>query len=322
MKAIRVHTPGGPEAMQLEEVPAPTLKPGEAIVHIEASGVNFIDVYHRTGLYPSAAPFTLGSEGAGTVTAVADGVTTVRVGDRVAFSGVRGTYAEILAVPADRLVVLPDDVTTRQGAALMLQGMTAHYLATSTYPLHDGEWCLVHAAAGGVGLLLCQIARIVGARVIGTTSTDEKAELARKAGAEEVILYTRQDFETETRRITGGAGASVVYDSVGRTTFDRSLRSLRRRGMLVLFGQSSGPVPPVDLQVLSRTGSLFTTRPTLADYVTTREELLARASDLFRWIREGRLHVRIDRELPLADAAEAHRLLESRATAGKLLLIP
>ena len=322
MKAIRVHAPGGPEAMQLDEIPAPTLEPGQAIVHLEASGVNFIDVYHRTGLYPLQAPFTLGSEGAGTVTAVADGVTVVRVGDRVAFSGVRGTYAELIAVPADRLVVLPDDITTRQGAALMLQGLTAQYLATSTYPLREGEWCLVHAAAGGVGLLLCQIARNIGAHVIGTTSTDEKAKLAHDAGAEEVILYTKHDFETETRRITGGAGVSVVYDSVGRTTFEKSLRSLRRRGMLVLFGQSSGPVPPVDLQLLSRSGSLYATRPTLADYIATREELLARSDDLFRWIREGRLHVRIDRELPLADAAEAHRLLESRATAGKLLLIP
>jgi len=322
MKAIRVHAPGGPEAMQLDETPAPTLEPGQAIVHLEASGVNFVDVYHRTGLYPSQAPFTLGSEGAGTVTAVADGVTVVRVGDRVAFSGVRGTYAELIAVPADRLVVLPDDITTRQGAALMLQGLTAQYLATSTYPLREGEWCLVHAAAGGVGLLLCQIARNIGAHVIGTTSTDEKAKLAHDAGAEEVILYTKHDFETETRRITGGAGVSVVYDSVGRTTFEKSLRSLRRRGMLVLFGQSSGSVPPVDLQVLSRSGSLYATRPTLADYIATREELLARSDDLFRWIREGRLHVRIDRELPLADAAEAHRLLESRATAGKLLLIP
>ena len=322
MKAIRVHALGGPEAMQLDEIPAPTLEPGQAIVHLEASGVNFIDVYHRTGLYPLQAPFTLGSEGAGTVTAVADGVTVVRVGDRVAFSGVRGTYAELIAVPADRLVVLPDDITTRQGAALMLQGLTAQYLATSTYPLREGEWCLVHAAAGGVGLLLCQIARNIGAHVIGTTSTDEKAKLAHDAGAEEVILYTKHDFETETRRITGGAGVSVVYDSVGRTTFEKSLRSLRRRGMLVLFGQSSGSVPPVDLQVLSRSGSLYATRPTLADYIATREELLARSDDLFRWIREGRLHVRIDRELPLADAGEAHRLLESRATAGKLLLIP
>jgi len=322
MKAIRVHAPGGPEAMQLDEIPAPKLEPGQAIVHLEASGVNFIDVFLRTGLYPSQAPFTLGSEGAGTVTAVADGVTAVRVGDRVAFSGVRGTYAELIAVPADRLVVLPDDITTRQGAALMLQGLTAQYLATSTYSLREGEWCLVHAAAGGVGLLLCQIARNIGAHVIGTTSTDQKAKLARDAGAEEVILYTKQDFEAETRRITDGAGVSVVYDSVGRTTFEQSLRSLRRRGMLVLFGQSSGPVPPVDLQLLSRNGSLYATRPTLADYIATREELLARSDDLFRWIREGRLHVRIDREIPLADAAEAHRLLESRATAGKLLLIP
>jgi len=322
MKAIRVHSPGGPEAMQIEEVPAPSLEPGHAIVHIEASGINFIDVYQRTGLYPSPTPFTLGSEAGGTVTAVADDVTDVRVGDRVAFSGVRGTYAELISVPADRLVVLPDDISTRVGAALMLQGMTAHYLATSTYPLHDGDWCLVHAAAGGVGLLLCQIASILGARIIGTTSTEEKARLARDAGAKEVILYTQQDFEAETRRITHGEGVCVVYDSVGKTTFEKSLRSLRRRGMLVLFGQSSGPVPPVDLQLLNRYGSLFVTRPTLADYIVTRGELLARANDLFRWIREGKLHVRIDHELPLAEAAEAHRLLESRATAGKLLLIP
>lgn len=322
MKAIRVHAAGGPEAMQLDELPTPTPGAGEALVHIEASGVNFVDVYHRTGLYPTPTPFTLGSEGAGTVTAIGGGVTDVRVGDRVAFSGVRGTYAEFIAVPADRLVVLPEDITTRQGAALMLQGMTAHYLAISTYPLREREWCLVHAAAGGVGLLLCQIARIIGARVIGTTSTDDKAALARAAGAEHVILYMTQDFEAETRRITDGAGVGVVYDSVGRTTFEKSLHSLHRRGMLVLFGQSSGPVPPVDLQVLSRNGSLFVTRPTLGDYVATRDELLQRASDLFRWMREGRLHVRIDRELPLAEAAEAHRLLESRATAGKLLFLP
>lgn len=322
MKAIRVHTPGGPDAMQLDEVPAPTLEPGHAIVHVEAAGINYIDVYHRTGLYPSQPPFTLGSEAGGTVTAVADDVTDVRVGDRVAFSGVRGTYAELIAVPADRLVVLPDDISTRVGAALMLQGMTAHYLATSTYPLRAGDWCLVHAAAGGVGLLLCQIARICGAHIIGTTSTEEKAKLARGAGAEEVILYTEQDFEAETRRITSREGVNVVYDSVGKTTFEKSLRSLHRRGMLVLFGQSSGPVPPVDLQVLNRYGSLFVTRPTLADYIVTRAELLARAADLFRWIREGKLHVRIDREFPLAEAPDAHRLLESRATAGKLLLIP
>lgn len=321
MQAIRVRAPGGPEAMQLDDVPAPLPATGEALVRIDASGVNYIDVYHRTGLYPLQAPFTLGSEAAGTVTATGAGVTDVRIGDRVAVSGVRGTYAEFIAVPADRLVILPDDVSTRVGAALMLQGMTAHYLARSTYPLQQGEWCLVHAAAGGVGLLLCQIARNLGARVIGTASSEEKAALALEAGAEEMVLYTQQDFEREARRITGGAGVSVVYDSVGKTTFEKSLRSLRRRGMLVLFGQSSGPVPPVDLQVLSRNGSLFTTRPTLADYVATREELLARADELFRWMREGRLHVRIDRELPLAQAAEAHRLLESRATAGKLLLV-
>lgn len=322
MRAIRVHAPGGPDAMQLDEIPTPVPRANEALVRLEASGVNFIDVYQRTGLYPGTPPFGLGSEGAGTVTAVGTSVTHVRVGDRVAFQGVRGTYAEFVTVPEERLVVLPDDVSSREGAALMLQGMTAHYLATSTFPLHRGQWCLVHAAAGGVGLLLCQIARIIGARVIGTTSTEEKAALARAAGAEEVILYTTHDFEAETRRITDGAGVPVVYDSVGRTTYEGSLRCLGRRGMLVLFGQSSGAVPAIDPLALMRGGSLFLTRPTLGDYVATREELLHRAGVLFGWIRDGRLSLRIDREFPLADAGAAHRALESRQTAGKLLLIP
>jgi len=322
MRAIEVHTPGDAGVLRLEEVPDPRPAAGEALVRVEAVGVNFIDVYQRTGLYPRPRPFTPGTEGAGVVLAVGDGVTSVRVGDRVASEGLRGSYAELAVAPAERLVVLPDDVETRTAAAVMLQGMTAHYLATSTYPLSPGDWCLVHAAAGGVGLLLCQIAARRGARVIGTTSTPEKAALALEAGAHEVVRYTEQDFVSEVRRITAGHGVQVAYDSVGRTTFEGSLDCLARRGMLVLFGQSSGPVPPVDPQVLNRKGSLFLTRPTLAHYTATREELVARASDLLAWIGDGTLAVRIDRAYPLADAAEAHRALESRRTTGKVLLVP
>lgn len=324
MKAIRIQTPGGREVMRLaDDVPVPQPAAGQALVRIEAAGVNFIDVYRRSGQYKVPLPFTLGSEGAGVVEALGPGADGVRVGDRVAYEGTLGAYAEYAAVPADRLVVLPDGVTTRQGAALMLQGMTAHYLATSTYPLKAGDTCLVHAAAGGVGLLLCQIAsRHRGARVLGTVSTEEKAALARQAGAAATILYTRQDFAAEVKRITGGAGVQVVYDSVGRTTFDQSLDCLARRGLLALFGQSSGPVPPLDPQVLNQKGSLFLTRPTLAHYVATPAELRQRAGDLFDWVSRGELSVRIDAELPLADAAEAHRRLESRETTGKLLLIP
>lgn len=322
MKAIRVHTTGGPEVLKYEDVPEPKAGAGEAVVKLDASGVNFIDVYQRVGLYPKPLPLTLGSEGAGTVTAVGDGVTDVRVGDRVAYQNVLGAYAEYAVVPAAQLVSVPDGVTTKHAAALMLQGMTAHYLAISTYPLKNGDTCLVHAAAGGVGLLLCQIAKMRGARVIGTVSTEAKAKLAREAGADEVINYTTHDFETEVKRITGGVGVQVVYDSVGRTTFDKSLASLARRGMLVLFGQSSGPVPPVDLQVLNRGGSLFVTRPTLGHYTATREELLWRANDIFDWVKVGKLHVRIGAEFPLANVAEAHRELEGRKTTGKVVLIP
>lgn len=322
MRAIRVAKYGGPEVLRLEEVPIPTPGPGRALVKLDASGVNFVDVYQRTGLYKVPLPFTPGQEGAGTVTAVGDGVSEVRVGDIVAYQGVLGAYAEYAVLPADRLVTLPDGVTSHEGAAIMLQGLTAHYLATSAYPLQTDEWCLVHAAAGGVGLLLCQIAKRRGALVIGTTSTPEKAALALGAGADEVILYTRQDFETETRRITGGDGVSVVYDSVGRTTFDQSLQCLRTRGMMVLFGQSSGPVPPFELQTLAQLGSLFITRPTLAHYVATRDELLRRTKELFAWVRDGDLTVRIDRTFPLADAADAHRALEARQTTGKVLLVP
>jgi len=321
MKAIRVHRWGGPEVLQLEEVPAPTPGPGQVVVRVEAAGINFIDVYQRTGHYKTPLPFTPGQEAAGTVTAVGAGVTAPRVGDRVAYTGVLGAYAEYAVVPADRVVALPDAVSAEQGAAAMLQGMTAHYLATSTYPLKPGDACLVHAAAGGVGLLLCQIAKARGARVIGTVSTREKAALARDAGADDVILYTEQDFEVEVKRLAG-AGLQVVYDSVGKTTFEKGLNCLQPRGMMVLFGQSSGPVGPFDPQVLNQKGSLYLTRPTVANYIATRAELLARAADVLAWVHHGKLKLRIAHTFPLAEAAEAHRQLEGRKTTGKVLLIP
>lgn len=307
--------------MHLVDVPAPEPREGEAVVEIEAAGVNFIDVYHRTGAYPLPFPLVLGGEGAGVVVSAGSGVTEVAPGDRVAFGGASGTYAELASVPVAKLVRVPDGVTTKQAAAVMVQGLTAHYLATSTYPLKSGDACLVHAAAGGVGLLLSQIARLRGARVFGTVSSEEKAKLAREAGAE-TILYTKEDFAAEVRRRTDGAGVQVVYDGVGRDTFDRSLDSLVIRGTMVLFGQSSGAVPAIDPQILNRKGSLFLTRPTIAHYTRTPEELRSRASDVFGWIAAGKLKVRVFRELPLADAGEAHRLLESRQTTGKLLLIP
>jgi len=322
MKAIRVNAPGGPEALRYEDVPQPQPAAGQVVIKLEAAGVNFIDVYQRTGRYTVPRPFTLGQEGAGVVTAVGPGVTDVKVGARVAYAGVLGAYAEYAAVPAERVIVLPDGVTTKQGAAAMLQGMTAHYLAATTYPLKPGDACLVHAAAGGVGLLLCQIAKLRGARVIGTVSTREKAALARDAGADEVILYTEQDFEAEVKRLTDGAGLAVIYDSVGKTTFDKGLNCLARRGMMVLYGQSSGPVGPLDPQVLSQKGSLFLTRPTIAHYTATRAELLARAGEVLGWLRSGKLKVRIGHEFPLAQAAEAHRQLEGRKTTCKVLLIP
>ena len=322
MKAIRVHELGGADVLRLEEVPDPQPGPGEVLVRTEAIGVNFIEVYQRKGLYPLARPFTPGREAAGTVVAVGDGVTSPRVGDRVATEGLRGSYAELAVAPADRLVALPDGIDTRTGAAVMLQGMTGHYLATSTYPLSPGDTCLVHAAAGGVGLLLCQIAARRGARVIGTVSTPEKDALARAAGAHEIIHYTRQDFVAEVRRLTGGRGVRVVFDSVGQATFEGSLDCLAPRGMLVLFGQASGPVPPFDPQRLNHKGSLFLTRPNLAHYVATREELVARSSDLLAWIADGSLRVHIDRSYALADAAAAHRALEARETTGKVLLVP
>src|SRR5213596_2496537 len=322
MKAIRVQSPGGPEALRYEDVPQPSPAAAQVLVKVEAAGVNYIDVYQRTGLYKVATPFTLGQEAAGIVTALGPGVTDPKVGDRVAYTSILGAYAEYAVVPADRVVVLPDGVTTRQAAAAMLQGMTAQYLASTTYPLKAGDTCLVHAAAGGVGQLLCQVAKLRGARVIGTVSTEEKAELAREAGADEVILYMQQDFEAEVKRLTDGAGLQVVYDSVGQTTFTKGLNCLAPRGMMVLYGQSSGPVAPFDPQVLRQGGSLFLTRPTLHHYIATRAELGARAGDLLGWIARGEVKVRIDRELPLAQAAEAHQLLESRKTTGKVLLIP
>jgi NADPH2:quinone reductase len=322
MKAIRIHQPGGPEALKVDDVPEPIPAAGEALVKIDAAGLNYIDVYLREGLYKSPLPFTLGLEAGGTVAAVGPGVTELKVGDRVAYTGVPGAYAELAVVPASRLVVLPSGISTKQGAAAMLQGMTAHYLATSTWPLHEGDTCLVHAAAGGVGLLLCQIAKIRGARVIATVSTEEKAKLARGAGADEVIFYSRQDFATEVKRLTRDAGLQVVYDGVGKATFEKGLDCLAPRGMMVLYGQASGPVGSFDPQVLNTKGSLFLTRPSLQHHILTRAELAARADDVLGWIRDGKLKLRMEFEYPLRDAAEAHRALEARRTTGKVLLIP
>jgi len=322
MRAIRVHQYGGPEAMRLDELPTPAPGPGQVRVRIEAAGVNFIDVYQRTGLYKGALPVPLGLEAAGVVEAVAPGVTEVKAGDRVAWTGAPGSYATHNVVPADRLVPLPSGLDAKAGAAAMLQGMTAHYLAHSTYPLKPGDTCLVHAAAGGVGLLLCQMAKRAGARVIGTVSTEDKARLAREAGAAEVILYTRQDFGAEVKRITGGKGLQVVYDSVAKDTFEKGLDCLAPRGYMVLYGQSSGPIAPLDPQVLSAKGSLFLTRPSLNHHTLTREELLKRAGDVLGWVQKGKLTLRIGATFPLADAAEAHRQLEGRRTTGKVLLIP
>ena len=322
MKAIQVKQVGGPEAMQLEELPNPQPKANEAVVKLAASGVNFIDVYFREGRYKAQVPFVLGQEGAGVVTAVGTDAKSVKVGDRVAWTGLQGAYAEYAAVPADRLVPIPQGVSDQQAAAAMLQGMTAHYLSHDTYPLKRGETALVHAAAGGVGLLLVQMAHNIGARVIATVSTEEKAKLARGAGADDVILYTQSDFEAETKRLTGGKGVDVVYDSVGKTTFDKGLNILRTRGMMVLFGGSSGAVPPFDLVALSQKGSLYVTRPTLGHYIATRDELVARSGAVFGMMAAGKLKLRIEHTYPLAEAQRAHRDLEGRKTTGKLLLIP
>jgi NADPH2:quinone reductase len=322
MKAIRVHETGGPEKMLYEDVPTPSPGPGQALVRVQAIGLNFIDVYHRTGLYKLALPFTPGMEAAGVVDAVGPEVQGLAPGARVAYAMSLSAYADYTIVDAQKLVKLPDGLEFRDGAAVMLQGMTAHYLTHSTFPLKKGETTLVHAAAGGVGLLLIQIAKMIGAQVIGTVSTPEKADLARTAGADHVILYEHTDFEAETRRITGGRGVDVVYDSVGKSTFEKSLNCLRHRGLLALFGQSSGPVPPVDLNILNAKGSVYVTRPSLAHYSATREELEWRAGDMLRWVKEGKLKVRIDRTYPLKEAAEAHRVLERRETAGKVILLP
>ena len=322
MHAIRIHEYGGPEVLRYEEVPASEPGAGEARVRIEAAGLNYIDVYHRTGLYPSSnLPFTPGREGAGVVEAIGPGVTEVNVGDRVAFATHQGSYTQVATVPSEALVPLPDSIDTQAAAAAMLQGIAAHYLTRSTYPLGTGDTALVHAAAGGVGLLLIQMAKTLGARVLGTVSTPEKAQLATEAGADEVILYTQTDFEAEVKRLTDGRGVDVVYDSVARTTFDKSLNSLRSRGYLVLFGQSSGTAAPLDLSRLS-SGSLFVTRPMLTHYAANREELMERTSDLFEWIAADALKLRIDRTFPLQEAADAHRALEGRQTTGKVLLIP
>ena len=322
MKCIRIHAPGGPENLKLDDVPEPTPKADQAVVKVDAAGLNYIDVYFRTGQYKGELPLTLGMEAGGTVTAVGADVKDVKVGDKVAYTGVPGAYAQYAAVPAARLVILPAGISTKQGAAIMLQGITAHYLATSTYPLKQGDTCLVHAAAGGVGLLLCQMAKMRGARVFGTVSTDEKAKLAREAGADEVIIYTRQDFEAEVKRLTGGKGVQVVYDSVGKTTFEKGFNCFVPRGMMVLYGQSSGPVGSFDPQILNTKGSLFLTRPSLNAYIAAREELAQRAGEVAGWVRDGKLRLRMEHEFPLKDAAEAHRALEARKTTGKVLLLP
>ena len=322
MKAVRIGQPGGAETLRLDEIPQPEPREGEALVKVEAAGVNFIDVYHRTGAYKGAFPLTLGVEGAGTVAALAPGVRGLRIGDRVASVGMTGSYAQYALAPAEKLVPIPDGVSFPQAAAAMLQGMTAQYLAYSTYPLQSGDQCLIHAAAGGVGRLLCQVAKMRGAFVIGTAGGQQKTGIAVQAGADEVIDYKAQDFEAEVKRITGGKGVRVVYDSVGKATFEKGLNCLERRGMMVLFGQSSGPVGPLDPQVLNQKGSLYLTRPTLFHYVALRQELETRSQQVLGWVRDGLLKLAIHREMPLAEAAEAHRMLEGRETTGKLLLIP
>ena len=320
MKAIQVFQPGGPEVLTLENIPSPEPKPDEAVVEIKAAGINFIDVYYREGRYPASLPLTLGQEGAGVVSAIGSDVSNFKVGDRVAYTGVLGSYAEYAAVPADRLVKIPNELDFDHAAAAMLQGMTAHYLSHSTYPVKQGDTVLIHAAAGGVGLLLVQMAKDLGAYVIGTAGSEEKAQLARDAGADEVIIYTRQDFETETKRITAGKGVDAVYDGVGKTTFEKDLNVLRFRGYLILYGASSGAVPPFDPMTLNKKGSLYLTRPSLHHYIHTREELEKRSGDVLEMIARGALKLRIHKTYPLAEAATAHRDLEGRKTTGKLLL--
>ncbi len=320
MKSIQVQAPGNIDDMKLVEVPTPTAGPKQALVHLAASGVNFIDIGFRSAAAKSDTPINLGMEGAGTVVAVGDGVHEVACGDRVAYVMTRGSYAEYAVVPASQLVKIPDQVGFNVAASVLLQGMTAHYLTQSTYPLKKGETCLVHAAAGAVGGLIVQMAIMAGARVFATASTPDKAQAAIAAGADEAIVYTEKDFEAEVKRLTNGRGVDVVYDSLGKTTFDKSLNCVRPRGTVVLFGQTSGPVTPVDPGLLSSKGSLFLTRPTLPHYIATREELLSRAGDVFQWILAGKLKPRIDSQYHLADAAAAHRRFESRNARGKLVL--
>ena len=322
MKVIRVHETGGPEKMIYEDMPVPTPGPNQALVKVDAIGLNFIDVYFRTGLYKSPMPFIPGMEAAGVVEAIGTDATSVKPGDRVAYAGSIGAYAEYATVAQDQLVALPDALDFNTAAAVMLQGMTAHYLTHSTFPLKKGETLLLHAAAGGVGLLLIQLAKKIGARVIGTVSTEEKAALAGSAGADHIILYSRTDFVQEVKKITEGKGVDVVYDSVGQATFEKSLDCLRPRGTMVLFGQSSGAVPPFNPSLLNPKGSLYLTRPGLGHYTSTREELAWRAGDILRWTSEGSLKVHVDRIFPLREAAQAHRALESRQTVGKVLLQP
>jgi len=322
MKAIQVKQPGGPDAMELADLPIPQPKANEAVVKLAAAGVNFIDVYFREGRYKAPLPIVLGQEGAGEVTAVGDEVKDMQVGDRVAWCGLLGSYAEYAAVAVNRLVRIPDGVSDQQAASAMLQGMTAHYLSHDTFLLKRGDTALIHAAAGGVGLLLTQMAHNIGVRVIATVSTEEKARLARDAGADEIILYTQSDFEVETKRLTDNKGVDVIYDSVGKTTFEKGLNILRPRGMMVLFGGSSGAVPPYDLIGLSQKGSLYVTRPSLMNYIASREELAARSTAVFGMIKAGKLKLRIEHSYPLAEAQRAHRDLEGRKTTGKLLLIP
>ncbi len=322
MKAIRVTEFGAPEVLRTAEVPRPEPGPGEVLVKIEAAGVNFIDVYHRTGQYPSALPFTPGMEAAGEVAAVGMEVSRFERGDRVAYAMEKGSYAEYAVVAAEKAVAVPDGVALEQAAAVMLQGMTAHYLSHSTYPLEEHEVALIHAAAGGVGALLVQMAKLRGAHVIGTASTEEKVQQAGELGADEMILYTETDFEEAVEQITLGEGVDVVYDGVGKATFRKGLNCVRRRGTMVLFGQASGPVEPIDPQILNQKGSLYLTRPSLSHYVATREELEERADGLFEWIEGGQITVRIDQRFPLGEASDAHRYIEGRETQGKLLLIP
>ena len=322
MKAIQVQKVGGPEVLTLVDIPIPEPKPNEAVVKVSAAGINFIDVYFREGRYPAALPFVSGQEASGIVSEVGVEVKSFKPGDRVAYTAVMGAYAEYAAVPADRLVRVPEGITHQQAAAAMLQGMTAHYLVYDTYPLKKGETALIHAAAGGVGLLLVQMAKNIGARVLATTGTEDKAKLAREAGADEVIVYSHQDFEAETKRLTGGKGVDVVYDGVGKTTFDKDLNILRPRGYLVLFGAASGAVPPFDLVTLSRKGSLYVTRPILDNYIATHEEFQQRAAQVLNMISNGTVKLRIEHIYPLRDARQAHRDLEARKTTGKLLIIP